>query len=83
MCYNLFIKGEFFVKKVIVECLGIFIFVFFGIGIVVLGNGMEGIGIMGIVLVFGLIIVVVVYSIGIILGVYLNLVVFLGMWFNK
>lgn len=76
-------KGGEKVKKAIAECLGTFILVFFGTATAVLGNGMEGVGIAGIALAFGLTIIAAAYSIGTISGAHLNPAVSIGMWLNK
>ena len=45
-------------KKIVAELIGTFMLVFIGTGAVVFGNGVEGLGHLGIALAFGLAIVV-------------------------
>lgn len=61
--------------------IGIFWLVFGGCGSVVLVVGFFefGIGFVGVLLVFGLIVLIMVYVVGIILGGYFNLVVIIGL----
>lgn len=70
-------------KKFFAELIGTFILVFVGTGTVAFGNGMEGIGHVGIALAFGLSIVAAVYSIGTISGAHLNPAVSIAMFVNK
>ncbi|WP_348522608.1 aquaporin [Enterococcus sp. PF1-24] len=70
-------------KKGIAEFIGTFILVFFGTGTAVFGNGMEGVGIAGIALAFGLTIVAAAYSIGTVSGAHLNPAVSISMFVNK
>lgn len=51
-------------KKFVAELIGTFILVFIGTGAVVFGNGLDGLGHLGIAFAFGLAIVVAAYSIG-------------------
>lgn len=69
-------------RKLVVECFGIFWFVFGGCGSVVLAAGFLelGIGFVGVVLVFGLIVLMMVFVVGYIFGGYFNLVVIIGLW---
>ena len=59
-------------KKFVAELIGTFMLVFIGTGAVVFGNGVEGLGHLGIALAFGLAIVVVAFSIGTVSGAHLN-----------
>ena len=59
-------------KKFFAELIGTFMLVFVGTGAVVFGNGVEGLGHLGIALAFGLSIVAAAYSIGTISGAHLN-----------
>lgn len=70
-------------KKFFTELIGTFILVFVGTGTVAFGNGMEGIGHVGIALAFGLSIVAAAYSIGTISGAHLNPAVSIAMFVNK
>lgn len=80
-------------KKYIVEFIGIFWLVFGGCGsvvfvvfIVVFGGGNInefGLGYLGVVLVFGLMVFIGVYVFGYIFGGYFNFVVFFGFWMGK
>lgn len=70
-------------KKFFAELIGTFMLVFIGTGAVVFGNGLEGIGHLGIALAFGLSIVAAAYSIGTISGAHLNPAVSLAMCVNK
>lgn len=70
-------------KKFFAELIGTFMLVFIGTGAVVFGNGLEGIGHLGIALAFGLSIVAAAYSIGTISGAHLNPAVSLAMFVNK
>ncbi|KAF1299606.1 aquaporin [Enterococcus sp. JM4C] len=70
-------------KKAIAELIGTFILVFVGTATAVLGGGIEGIGITGIALAFGLTIVAAAYSIGTVSGAHLNPAVSIAMWLNK
>ncbi|MBJ6746479.1 aquaporin [Streptococcus sp. 121] len=70
-------------KKSFAELIGTFMLVFIGTGAVVFGNGLEGIGHLGIALAFGLSIVAAAYSIGTISGAHLNPAVSLAMFVNK
>lgn len=70
-------------KKFFAELIGTFILVFVGTGTVAFGNGMEGIGHVGIALAFGLSIVAAAYSIGTISGAHLNPAVSIAMFVNK
>lgn len=70
-------------KKFFAELIGTFMLVFIGTGAVVFGNGLEGIGHLGIALAFGLSIIAAAYSIGTISGAHLNPAVSLAMFVNK
>ncbi|TYR78386.1 MIP family channel protein [Priestia megaterium] len=70
-------------KKVIAEFIGTFVLVLFGTGTAVLGGGIEGIGILGIAMAFGLSIVAMAYSIGTISGCHVNPAVSIAMFMNK
>ncbi|MGM0125355.1 aquaporin Z [Enterococcus sp. AZ194] len=70
-------------KKAIAELIGTFILVFIGTATAVLGGGIDGIGIPGIALAFGLTIVAAAYSIGTVSGAHLNPAVSIAMWVNK
>lgn len=70
-------------KKFFAELIGTFMLVFIGTGAVVFGNGLEGIGHLGIALAFGLSIVAAAYSIGTVSGAHLNPAVSLAMFVNK
>lgn len=70
-------------KKFFAELIGTFMLVFIGTGAVVFGNGVEGIGHLGIALAFGLSIVAAAYSIGTVSGAHLNPAVSLAMFVNK
>ena len=59
-------------KKFVAELIGTFMLVFIGTGAVVFGNGVEGLGHLGIALAFGLAIVVAAFSIGTVSGAHLN-----------
>ena len=68
-------------KKFVAELIGTFMLVFIGTGAVVFGNGVEGLGHLGIA--FGLAIVVAAYSIGTVSGAHLNPAVSIAMFVNK
>ncbi len=70
-------------KKFFAELIGTFILVFAGTGTVVFGNGVEGVGHLGIALAFGLSIVAAAYSIGAVSGAHLNPAVSIAMFVNK
>ncbi|PEE38157.1 aquaporin [Bacillus pseudomycoides] len=70
-------------KKGIAEFIGTFVLVLFGTGTAVLGGGIEGIGILGIAMAFGLSIVAMAYSIGTISGCHVNPAVSIAMFVNK
>lgn len=70
-------------KKFFAELIGTFILVFVGTGTVAFGDGMEGIGHVGIALAFGLSIVAAAYSIGTVSGAHLNPAVSIAMFVNK
>lgn len=70
-------------KKFLAEMIGTFILVFVGTGAVVLGNGIEGIGHLGIALSFSFAVVAAAYSVGPISGAHLNPAVSLAMLINK
>ncbi|VSD20733.1 aquaporin Z-water channel protein [Streptococcus pneumoniae] len=59
-------------KKFVAELIGTFMLVFVGTGAVVFGNGLDGLGHLGIAFAFGLAIVVAAYSIGTVSGAHLN-----------
>lgn len=59
-------------KKFVAELIGTFMLVFIGTGAVVFGNGLDGLGHLGIALTFGLAIVVAAYSIGTVSGAHLK-----------
>ncbi|NPD15699.1 aquaporin Z [Xinfangfangia sp. D13-10-4-6] len=67
-------------KKFTAEVIGTFILVFFGCGAAVIAgaNGLEGVGLTGISLAFGISIVAAAYGIGLISGAHLNPAVSLG-----
>ncbi|HEL2110709.1 TPA: aquaporin [Streptococcus suis] len=66
-------------KKFLAEFIGTFMLVFIGTGAVVFGNGVDGLGHLGIAFAFGLSIVAAAYSI----GTHLNPAVSLAMFINK
>ena len=68
-------------KKFVAELIGTFMLVFIGTGAVVFGNGLDGLGHLGIA--FGLAIVVAAYSIGTVSGAHLNPAVSIAMFVNK
>ena len=70
-------------KKFVAELIGTFMLVFVGTGAVVFGNGLDGLGHLGIAFAFGLAIVVAAYSIGTISGAHLNPAVSIAMFINK
>ncbi|MBC6974687.1 aquaporin [Bacillus sp. Xin] len=70
-------------KKRITEFIGTFVLVLFGTGTAVLGGGIEGIGILGIAMAFGLSIVAMAYSIGTISGCHVNPAVSIAMFINE
>ena len=70
-------------KKFVAELIGTFMLVFIGTGAVVFGNGVEGLGHLGIAFAFGLAIVVAAYSIGTVSGAHLNPAVSIAMFVNK
>lgn len=70
-------------KKFVAELIGTFMLVFVGTGAVVFGNGVEGLGHLGIAVAFGLAIVVAAYSIGTVSGAHLNPAVSIAMFVNK
>ena len=70
-------------KKFVAELIGTFMLVFVGTGAVVFGNGLDGLGHLGIAFAFGLAIVVAAYSIGTISGAHLNPAVSIAMFVNK
>jgi aquaporin Z len=77
------LRREIMLKKGIAEFIGTFILVLFGTGTAVLGGGVNGIGIIGIGLAFGLSLVVMAYSIGTISGCHVNPAVSIAMFVNK
>ena len=70
-------------KKFIAELIGTFVLVLFGTGTAVLGGGMDGVGILGISMAFGLSIVAMAYCIGTVSGCHINPAVSLAMFINK
>ena len=70
-------------KKIVAELIGTFMLVFVGTGAVVFGNGLDGLGHLGIAFAFGLAIVVAAYSIGTVSGAHLNPAVSIAMFVNK
>ena len=70
-------------KKFVAELIGTFMLVFIGPGAVVFGNGLDGLGHLGIAFAFGLAIVVAAYSIGTVSGAHLNPAVSIAMFVNK
>ena len=70
-------------KKFVAELIGTFMLVFIGTGAVVFGNGLNGLGHLGIAFAFGLAIVVAAYSIGTVSGAHLNPAVSIAMFVNK
>ncbi|HEM5985121.1 TPA: aquaporin [Streptococcus suis] len=70
-------------KKFLAEFIGTFMLVFIGTGAVVFGNGVDGLGHLGIAFAFGLSIVAAAYSIGTVSGAHLNPAVSLAMFINK
>ena len=70
-------------KKFVAELIGTFMLVFIGTGAVVFGNGLDGLGHLGIAFAFGLAIVVAAYSIGTVSGAHLNPAVSIAMFINK
>jgi len=71
------------VKKFVAELIGTFMLVYIGTGAVVFGNGLDGLGHLGIAFAFGLAIVVAAYSIGTVSGAHLNPAVSIAMFVNK
>ncbi|MBE1556408.1 aquaporin [Sporosarcina limicola] len=70
-------------KKGIAEAIGTFVLVLFGTGTAVLGNGIEGIGALGIAMAFGLSIIAMAYTIGTVSGSHVNPAVSIAMFVNK
>jgi aquaporin Z len=76
-------RRKIMIKKAIAECIGTYVLVLFGTGTAVIGGGVEGIGILGIAMAFGLSIVAMAYSIGTISGCHVNPAVSIAMFINK
>lgn len=70
-------------KKMFAEIIGTFVLVLFGTGTAVLGGDIDGIGILGISMAFGLSIVAMAYSIGTVSGCHVNPAVSIAMFINK
>lgn len=70
-------------NKMVAEIIGTFVLVLFGTGTAVLGGGVEGIGILGIAMAFGLSIVAMAYCIGTVSGCHVNPAVSVAMFVNK
>ncbi|MGG3471104.1 aquaporin [Neobacillus pocheonensis] len=70
-------------KKGIAEFIGTCVLVLFGTGTAVFGGGVDGIGVFGIGLAFGLSLVAMAYSIGTISGCHINPAVSIAMFVNK
>lgn len=70
-------------KKGIAELIGTCVLVLFGTGTAVFGGGVDGIGIFGIGLAFGLSLLAMAYSIGTISGCHINPAVSIAMFVNK
>lgn len=70
-------------KKAIAEFIGTFVLVLVGTGTAVLGKGIDGIGVLGIAVAFGVGITCMVYSIGTISGCNINPAVSISMFINK
>ena len=70
-------------KKIIAEIIGTFVLVLFGTGTAVLGGGADGVGILGVSVAFGLSIVAMAYTIGVVSGCHINPAVTLSMIVNK
>ncbi|WP_010288979.1 MIP family channel protein [Kurthia massiliensis] len=70
-------------NKMIAEVIGTFVLVLFGTGTAVLGGGIEGVGILGISMAFGLSIVAMAYCIGTVSGCHVNPAVSIAMFVNK
>ena len=67
----------------IAEVIGTFVLVLFGTGTAVLGGGIDGVGILGISMAFGLSIVAMAYCIGTVSGCHVNPAVSIAMFVNK
>ena len=65
------------------EIIGTFVLVLFGTGTAVLGGGIEGVGILGISMAFGLSIVAMAYCIGTVSGCHVNPAVSIAMFVNQ
>ena len=70
-------------KKGIAEAIGTFVLVLFGTGTAVLGQGIDGVGILGIAMAFGLSIIAMAYTIGTVSGCHVNPAVSIAMFVNK
>ena len=70
-------------NKMIAEVIGTFVLVLFGTGTAVLGGGVDGVGILGISMAFGLSIVAMAYCIGTVSGCHVNPAVSVAMFVNK
>lgn len=70
-------------NKMVAEIIGTFVLVLFGTGTAVLGGGIEGVGILGISMAFGLSIVAMAYCIGTVSGCHVNPAVSIAMFVNK
>lgn len=67
----------------IAEIIGTFVLVLFGTGTAVLGGGIDGVGILGISMAFGLSIVAMAYCIGTVSGCHVNPAVSIAMFVNR
>ncbi|MGL5069420.1 MAG: aquaporin [Sarcina sp.] len=70
-------------KKAIAEFIGTFVLVFIGPATAVLGGGINGVGILGIAVAFGLALMGMCYSIGTISGCHINPAVSVAMFINR
>ena len=69
-------------KKAVAEFIGTFVLVLIGPGTAVLGGGINGVGILGIAVAFGLALMAMCYSIGTISGCHINPAVSIAMFIN-